>query len=98
MAIGWEGTITRPGEVIGRKDFWGKNYGSDAAEIRTRYAFEVLGLRLLLAEVLAGNERSLGMLGRVGYREVGRIPGRYWKRGACRDAVILVRERDRTPE
>jgi RimJ/RimL family protein N-acetyltransferase len=61
---------------------------------RARYAFEVLGLRLLLTEVLADNAASLRALARGGYREVGRFPRRFWKRGAFRDAVYLALERD----
>ena len=61
--------------------------------MRTRYAFEVLGLRLLLSEVMADNAASLRMLERAGYREVGRIPRRLWKRGAYRDVVLLALER-----
>ena len=63
---------------------------TDSARVRSRYAFEVLGLRMLIATVIADNERSMGMLAAAGYREVGRVPGRYWKRGAFRDQAILV--------
>lgn len=82
------------GTLIGRKQLWRHGYGSDAIAIRTRYAFESLGLRLLLTEVLVGNVGSLRALQKNGYREVGRIPGRYWKRGAHRDAIQLAIARD----
>jgi RimJ/RimL family protein N-acetyltransferase len=82
------------GTMLGRRDLWGQGYGSDAARVRTRYAFEVLGLRMLLSEVMAGNTGSLRMLKKAGYREVGRIPRRWWKRGAFRDVVMLVLERE----
>ncbi len=92
--ISWRHGTATTGTMIGRSDLWGKGYGTDAVRVRTRYAFEVLGLRLLLSEVLDGNHASLKMLLKAGYREVGRIPRRYWKRGAYRDAILLVRERD----
>ena len=47
---------------------------------------------MLIATVIADNRRSMGMLAAVGYREVGRVPGRYWKRGEWRDQAILVLE------
>jgi RimJ/RimL family protein N-acetyltransferase len=81
------------GTMLGRRDLWSQGYGTDAARIRARYVFDVLNLRLLLSEVLADNVASCRMLQKVGYREVGRIPRRWWKRGAYRDAVILVLER-----
>lgn len=81
------------GSIIGRRELWGKGYGTDAACVRTQYAFEVLGLRLLLAEVMAENTGSLRMLAKVGYQEVGRVPERYWKRGMFRDQVLMCRRR-----
>lgn len=81
------------GTLIGRTDLWGRGFGGDAARVRTRYAFDVLGLRLLLAESMVGNDASLKMLKSVGYVEVGRVPKRYWKRGAYRDVILLANYR-----
>lgn len=82
------------GTIIGRQKLWGRGFGSDAIAIRTRYAFEVLGLRLLLSEVMEGNTASLKALHKSGYREVGCVPKRYWKRGAYRDARTLMVTRE----
>jgi RimJ/RimL family protein N-acetyltransferase len=75
-------------------DLWGRGLGTDAARIRNRYAFEVLGMRLLVATVIADNSRSMAMLAKAGYTEVGRVPERYWKRGAYRDQILLALNRD----
>jgi RimJ/RimL family protein N-acetyltransferase len=90
----WRHGVGKTGTIIGRKEFWGQGYASDAVQVRTRYAFEVLGLRLLLSEVMADNVASLSMLQKVGYREIGRIPRRYWKRGAYRDVILLMVDRE----
>lgn len=87
--INWRWGTAVTGTMIGRQDMWGQGFGSDAALVRTRYAFDVLNLRLLRSEVMAENVGSIKMLTRAGYQEVGRIPQLYWKRGAYRDAVIL---------
>lgn len=92
-AINWRHGTATTGTIIGEAEFRGRGYGSDAARLRTRYAFEVLGLRLLLSEVFAENMASLTMLKKTGYREVGRVPRRYWKRGAYREIVLLAIER-----
>jgi len=89
-SIDWQSRVAVSGSVIGRKDLWSKGLGGDSVEVRNRYAFEVLGLRLLIATVIADNSRSLTMLAHAGYEEVGRVPKRYWKRGAYRDQVILA--------
>ena len=82
------------GTFIGRRQLHGRGFGSDAIAIRSRYVFDVLGLRLLLSEVLADNVASLKAVRRNGYREIGRIPKRYWKRGAFRDSVLLTLTRE----
>lgn len=82
------------GSFIGRRDLWGRGYGSDAVAVRTKYAFEVLDLRILTAEVFSGNPGSLRMLEKNGYLNCGVIPKRYYKRGAFHDAVIMVRSRE----
>jgi RimJ/RimL family protein N-acetyltransferase len=92
--IDWRHGVATTGTLLGRRDLWGQGYGSDAARLRNRHAFEVLGLRLLLSEVMADNAGSLRMLQKAGYREVGRIPRRMWKRGAYRDVVMMVLERE----
>lgn len=82
------------GSLIGRKDLWGQGYGTDSIRVRMRYAFDVLGLRMLLSVIMSDNVGSLKAVQKCGYREVGRIPRRFWKRGAYRDAVILIAERE----
>jgi len=93
-SIDWQSRVAVSGSVIGRKDLWSKGLGGDAVKARNQYAFEVLGLRLLIATVIADNARSLAMLAKAGYEEVGRVPERYWKRGTYRDQVLLTLHRD----
>lgn len=89
-AISYRHGTANPGLIIGRPQLWNRGLGSDAARVLARYAFEVVGLRLLLAPVMSENIGSLRAHLKCGYREVGRIPGRYWKRGAYRDVVLLA--------
>jgi RimJ/RimL family protein N-acetyltransferase len=93
--IEWRHGVAISGTFIGEAADRGKGFGSDAAVVRARYAFEVLNLRLLMSGVLEGNDASVKMLAKAGYRECGRIPKRFWKRGAFRDEVLMVLERER---
>ncbi len=88
--IDWPSRVGVTGSVIGRQDLWGQGYGTDVARVRARFAFDVLGLRMLVSEVMEGHPASIRMLERAGYEEVARIPDRYWKRGSFHDQVILV--------
>lgn len=81
------------GSLIGEKLEWGKGYGTDASAARASYCFEVLGLRMLFTGYLAGNEASRRMSEKNGYRECGRMPEKYWKRGAYRDEVLMCLDR-----
>ncbi len=78
------------GTIIGRRSLWGRGLGTETVAVRSRYAFEVLGLRMVLSHAFADNVASLRMLARNGYCEVGRLPQRFWKRGAYRDLVLLL--------
>lgn len=86
--------IAVSGTVIGDKGEWGKGYGSDACKIRSRYVFEVLGLRMVLSECFDGNERSLRMQKSAGYVEYGRCPKKLWKRGQYRDMIMTYLSRE----
>lgn len=93
--INWRHGYALTGTMIGKVQEWGKGYGTDQAITRARYAFEVLGLRLLHSAVLEGNERSLRMQLRAGYEIIGTLPKKYWKRGAYRDEILTVLTRER---
>ena len=82
------------GLTIGRQRLWGRGYGTDAIAQLTRYSFHTLGLRLLLADVMPNNVASLRVFIKNGYREVGRLPQRWWKRGGYQDDIqfALLRE------
>jgi len=82
------------GLLIGRRPLWRRGYGSDTIAVLIRYGFEVLGLRLILADAFANNTASLRALQKSGFHEIGRIPARYWKRGAYRDDVNLMLSRE----
>ncbi len=93
-AIDFRNGFATSGTVLGAKEIWGKGYGTDAARVRACYAFEVLGLRMLLSGAFEGNERSLKMQEKVGYKVYGRCPKKFWKRGQYRDLIqtVLTRE------
>jgi RimJ/RimL family protein N-acetyltransferase len=85
------GTI---GLIIGRPTLWNRGLGSDAIAVLARYAFQVLGLRLLLSEAIEGNIGSVRAQQKCAFQEVGRLPGRYWKRGAYRDSIQFALTRE----
>lgn len=93
--IDWRNGVASTGSYIGEKSEQGHGYGTEAAQVRAWYCFNVLGLRLLTSEFFGGNERSRKMQAKAGYLEAGRMPARFWKRGRYVDdcATYLTRER-----
>lgn len=92
--IEWRHGAAKTGTLIGPAECRGKGYGTEVVRLRTRYAFDVLGLRLLLSEVFDDNVAMIRVLEKAGYRKVGVIPRRFWKRGAYRDSLTFAIYRD----
>lgn len=69
--ISWQNRRAITGNLIGDKTEWGKGYGSEAVALRTRYAFQELGLEKLETEVFVENVASRRCLEKAGYRHYG---------------------------
>lgn len=83
------------GSFIGSPEHRNLGLGTEAAILRSWYAFDVLGLRMLTSCYLAFNERSAKMQAKVGYLEYGRLPEANWKRGRYVDDVLTYLTRER---
>lgn len=77
------------GISIGERDCWGNGYGTDATRLILDYAFRTLGLRNVLLEVYAFNERGIRAYLRAGFREVGRRRDAHRAIAAPHDVVIM---------
>jgi RimJ/RimL family protein N-acetyltransferase len=95
--IDWRNRTAASGTVIGEREAWGQGYGTDAAIIRARYAFDSLDLAVLFSEFLEGNEGSKRMQEACGYEIWGVKPRAYFRDGRRIDGVqtALTRERFR---
>jgi RimJ/RimL family protein N-acetyltransferase len=77
------------GSYIALEEYRGKGYGTDAARVRTRYCFEVLGLRQIYSGYLEGNDASRRMSEKIGAKVWGVKPKALWKRGRYVDEVFV---------
>ena len=81
-----------------RRSAWGQGYATEAVEAIIAFAFEVLGLQRLEADVDPENERSLTLLERQGFRKEGYLRERWHHLGELRDTVFLgLLRREWTP-
>jgi len=69
---------------IGRKDEWGKGYGTEATSLMVQYAFEILNLNRVWLLVYENNARGRRAYEKVGFQQEGVLrqeryhDGRYW--------------------
>ena len=87
-ALDWKGRSGISGICIGDKSAWGKGYGSEVMQVRTRYAFEELGLWRIESECFVANKGSAGCLENAGYRQIGIARKKRWRAGQWRDCIL----------
>ena len=93
--IDWPNRRANTGNLIGEKNEWGKGYGSEAVQLRTRWAFEEMGLQKLSTQVFMENIGSRKVLEKAGYKQYGTARRHEWRRGKWHDmwlADILAEE------
>lgn len=100
---GEEFAVERDGQVIGkaglwrfpeigyilRRDAWGRGFAREALRAVLDRAFETHGLEAVDADVDPRNLRSLALLARLGFQEVGRAPRTVRVGEAWCDSVYL---------
>lgn len=75
------------GIVIGEKDYWSKENGTEAARLLINYGFEQLNLHRISSYPFAFNERSIRIHKRLGFREEARLRQATFKNGQYCDHV-----------
>src|SRR5439155_26854477 len=86
--INWKLRMGGTGTVIGEKSAWRKGFGSDAMRVRTKFAFETLGLHRLESEARIDNVGSQRALEKSGYRREGVARKKMFWGGQWYDAVL----------
>jgi RimJ/RimL family protein N-acetyltransferase len=77
------------GIVIGRKDCWGRGFGTEAVSLLCHHAFETLNLHKVCLSTYAGNERALRAYARVGFQVEGRRRAQVFVEGRWLDEIVL---------
>jgi RimJ/RimL family protein N-acetyltransferase len=77
------------GMVIGEKDYWSKNYGTEATRLLINYGFQQLNLHRISSGAFAFNERSIKLHKKIGFREEGRLRQAFFKSGQYHDLILF---------
>ena len=87
-SINWHDRSAVTGIVIGERSAWGQGYGTEVMRVRTKWAFEELGLHRLESECFVENEASAKCLAAAGYRRIGIARKRRWRHGQWHDTIL----------
>jgi RimJ/RimL family protein N-acetyltransferase len=66
--------------------FWGRGYATEAAREVVRYGFQDLKLNRIFAGVYGGNEASMRILTKLGFKHEGTLRQHYLKWGRFLDS------------
>lgn len=81
--------VARLGIVIGRRDQWGRGFGSEAVRLLCQHAFDTLDLRKLLFSCFATNDRGLHLARQFGFQLEGRLREQVFVEGQWVDLLLL---------
>ena len=77
------------GIVMGEPGDWGHGYGTDAARVALRYAFDELNVHRVQLTVFDFNERAIRAFTKAGFRQEVRRREALWRDGRWWDDVIM---------
>ena len=80
---------TATGLLIGRKEFWGKGIAFEAWSLVIEYAFQSLGMRKVVAGVVAEHAPSVKTLKKLGFQVEGTFRKEVLVDGEFRDKLSL---------
>jgi RimJ/RimL family protein N-acetyltransferase len=86
--INWRTRSALGGLVIGEKKAWGRGYATDAVRVRTRFAFEQLGLHRIEGQTI--NPAMRRVYEKCGYRPEGVARQKIWRDGHWHDMDLFA--------
>ena len=84
LRLDWRMRSASGGLFLGARDAWGKGYATDAARVRSRFAFEQLGLHRVEGHTF--NPAMRRVYQKAGYRPEGVARKAFWRDGRWNDA------------
>jgi RimJ/RimL family protein N-acetyltransferase len=86
--IAWRHRSATGGILIGERTAWGKGYATDAVRVRTRFAFETLGLHRIEGHTM--NPAMERVYEKAGYRREGTAREKVWREGRWLDVGLFA--------
>lgn len=87
--IQWIHGLADIGLLIGEKDCWGKGYATEAIQLISDYAFNVLNLHKVAAGCYSSNEGSVRAFQKAGFVVEGIRKSQFYSNGTYVDDLLL---------
>lgn len=88
--LDWKNRFALMAIVIGKKEYLGKGYGSEAIRVLQKFAFEELNLNRIELDVYDYNARAYKCYLKCGFKEEGRMRQKLFKNGRYRDVIRMA--------
>ena len=86
--INWRNRTAMGGIMIGERRSWGQGFATDAVRVRTRFAFEQLGLHRIEGHTI--NPSMCKVYEKCGYQHEGVARQKIWREGRWCDADLFA--------
>jgi RimJ/RimL family protein N-acetyltransferase len=86
--INWRNRWATGGLLIGDRSSWGCGYATKAVKVRTRFAFEELGLHRIAGHTM--NPAMRRVYEKCGYKHEGVARALFWREGRWHDADLFA--------
>lgn len=87
--IGWVSRVAMVGIWLGREEFQGKGYGSDAMRVLCRFLYDQVNVRKIALTVYGFNKRAIRSYEKVGFRVEGRLREAMYRNGSYHDVIWM---------
>jgi RimJ/RimL family protein N-acetyltransferase len=84
--INWQFRLASGGIMIGERRAWGRGFATDAVRVRTRFAFDQLGIHRIEGQTI--NPAMRRVYERAGYLEEGVARKKVWRGGRWHDVSL----------
>ncbi len=87
--IDWKNSIATIGILIGKKEYWGKGYGTDAMKVLISFIFNQMNINKIKLNVFSFNDRAIKSYEKCGFKIEGRLRQELYRDGKYHDNIIM---------
>lgn len=92
--LDWKNRVATVGIFIGKKELWGKGFGTDAMQVLIRFIFEQMNLNKVKLNVYSFNQRAIRSYEKCGFKTEGVLRQEIFRDGQYHDELVMAILRD----